>query len=387
TQEQKIQADNAGADDEFGNSVGIYGDTIIVGARFEDTTASNAGSAYVFTRTGVTWTQQQQLQADNAALDDNFGWSVAIYGDTVAVAAVSEDTTASASGAIYIYTRSGATWTQQQMLKASDADVNDKLGDDISMHMDTIIAGTRFENASAGSAYIFTRSGGTWTEEQKLVASDAAGTDYFGYNVAIHGDTAVIGAYQEDTAVSGAGSVYIFTRSGVTWTEQQILRGPAQVANDQFGYSVAVYGDTIVASAWREDSGGATDSGAAYIFTRTGVTWTQEERLQATAPESSDWFGYSVARHGNAIAVGAYGDNTTVITAGSVYVYDIGIVPNPGDIIRIWDVLENSNRIPIKIMGVNKLIDGESRIFLNNPDKVLQITYVNDTIQWVSIED
>ena len=221
---------------------------------------------------GPNWTlttQQQKIQASDKELNDFFGTAVAISGDTVIVGAWKESPGAAAAGSAYIFTRSGTTWTQQAKILASDLERNDSFGDSVAIDVDTVVVGARYEDTgdtSAGAAYIFTRSGTTWTEQSKIQASDAEAQDQFGMTVGIYGDTVVVGAHQEDTGAAAAGSAYIFTRSGTTWTQQtKIQASDAQIAS-YFGNSVGIYGDTIVVGAHREDTGG-NDAGAAYIFT------------------------------------------------------------------------------------------------------------------------
>ena len=374
TQQAKITASDAEASDAFGQSVAIDGDTAIVSANVEDTGASNAGAAYIFTRSGSTWTEQQKIQALDPEASDFFGVSVAISGDTAVVGCHLKDTS---RGAVYVFTRSGSTWTQQQKIQASDPEDGDRFGGSVAISGDTIIAGALYEDtgaSNAGAAYIFTRSGSTWTEQQKIQALDPEASDQFGWSVAIDGDTVVVGATGEDTGASAAGAAYIFTRSGSTWTEQQKIQASDKEAFDQFGGSVAIYGDNVVVGAHPEDTGGnvagaayiftrsgstwteqqkiqsspvveaasfgfavAIDddvvvctslenasTGAAYIFTRDGSTWTQQQKIEASDKASDAWFGQSVAIDGDTIIVGAKYEDTIATNAGAAYIFVAG---------------------------------------------------------------
>jgi hypothetical protein len=350
----KAAAGDRGAGDQFGYSVAVSGDYAIVGAPFEDeasggATLSDAGSAYIFVRSGNTWIQQQKIVASDRAAFDYFGKSVAISGDYAIVGAYWEDEDVSGgaalgqAGSAYIFVRSGNTWTQQQKIVASDRAATDWFGYSVAISVDYAIVGAyqEDENASsgatlsnAGSAYIFVRSGNAWTQQQKIVASDRAAFDYFGKSVAISGDYAIVGPYGEDenasdgATLSDAGSAYIFVRSGTTWSQQQKIVASDRAAGDFFGNSVAISGDYAIVGAPNEDaSGGATLSvaGSAYIFVRSGNTWTQQQKIVAADRAANDMFGFSVAISGDYAIVGAPNEDAsggaTLSFAGSAYIF------------------------------------------------------------------
>ena len=336
SQQQKLTASDAEASDDFGISVSISddGNTAIIGAQMEDTTATNAGSVYIFTRSGTTWSQQAKIQASDAEASDQFGSSVSISddGNTAIIGAQYEDTTATDAGAAYIFTRSGTTWSQQAKIQASDAETNDYFGFSVSISGDgdTAIVSAYLEDTSgtsAGSAYIFTRSGTTWSQQAKIQASDAAANDYFGWAVSISddGNTAIIGAWREDTTATDAGAAYIFTRSGTTWSQQAKIQASDAEASDNFGLSVFISGDgdTAIIGAPTEDFSSLTNNGAAYIFTRSGTTWSQEAKIQASDLETGDYFGHSVSvsDDGNTAIVGAHNEDTNGSNAGSAYIW------------------------------------------------------------------
>ena len=207
TQQQKLTAADRANLDRFGRRVSISGDYAIVAAYWDDDRGNDSGSAYIFTRSGTTWTQQQKLTASDGQGGDNFGFSVSISGDYAIVGAAFDDGQSSNTGSAYIFTRSGTTWTQQQKLTASDEQNGDDFGASVSISGDYAIIGADEVGSSTGSAYIFTRSGTTWTQQQKLTASDAASGDHFGFSVSISGDYAIVGAYLDD---SEKGSAYVF---------------------------------------------------------------------------------------------------------------------------------------------------------------------------------
>jgi len=324
-QQAKLTASDAAAGDSLGVSVAVSGDTAVVGAHGDD---GSAGSAYVFVRSGGAWTEQQKLTASDADTGDQFGRSVAVSGDTAVVGAYTDDTSAgSNAGSAYVFVRSGGAWTEQQKLTASDAVENDELGWSVAVSGDTVVAGAWFDDTpagtSAGSAYVFVRSGGAWTEQQKLTASDAAANDQLGSSVAVSGDTVVAGATGDTTAAGQlAGSAYVFVRSGATWTEQQKLTASDAAAFDVFGIAVAVSGDTVVAGAFFDDTPAGQNAGSAYVFVRSGGVWTEQQKLTASDATAFDVFGGVVAISGDTAVVGAHVDDIPgKANAGSAYVF------------------------------------------------------------------
>ena len=302
---------------------------------------------------------QAYLKASNTEMNDSFGYSVAVSGDTVVVGAYSEDSAATGvngdqsdnsvtdSGAVYVFVRSGTAWTQQAYLKASNTGAGDFFGYSVAVSGDTVVVGAYGEDSNAtgvngneadesaeaaGAAYVFVRSGTTWTKHAYLKASNTGVGDYFGSSVAISGDTVVVGAFREDSNTTGingnqadnsvtdSGAAYVFTRSGTTWMQHAYLKASNTGGGDYFAYSVAVSGDTVVVGAYREDSSAtgvnglqannlARDSGAAYVFTRSGTTWTQQAYLKAGNTGEFDYFGTSVAVSGDTVVVGALGED------------------------------------------------------------------------------
>jgi hypothetical protein len=268
------------------------GNTAIVGAPDEDpggTSYINAGSAYIFTRdSNGSWIQQAKINATVKDDRDNFGWSVAISGDgnTAIVGANSEDPGGNDyvnAGSAYIFTRSNGSWTQQAKINATDKEANDFFGWSVAISGDgnTAIVGAYREDpggndyVDAGSAYIFTRnSNGSWTQQAKIDADDKTSSDFFGWSVAISsdGNTAIVGA--RDDAPGGisaiTGSAYIFTRSNGSWTQQAKINASDKAGGDNFGWSVAISGDgnTTIVGAYTEDPGGNdyVDAGSAYVF-------------------------------------------------------------------------------------------------------------------------
>ena len=269
----KLLASDGAAYDEFGGSVAVDGDTAVIGAFLDDDNGSWSGSAYVFTRDSTgAWTEQAKLLPSDGAADDLFGRSVAVDGDTVVIGAPRDDDNGWNSGSVYVFTRdSTGGWSEQAKLLPGDGAASDRFGWSVAVDGDTAVIGDHDDDdngLNSGSAYVFTRdSTGAWTEQVKLLAGDGAEHDWFGWSVAVDGDTAVIGARQDDgNGVLSGGSAYVFTRDSTgAWTEQAKLLPSDGAADDLFGRSVAVDGDTAVIGAFRDDDNGP-DSGSAYVF-------------------------------------------------------------------------------------------------------------------------
>ena len=326
TEIAKLTASDGALNDSLGNSgAAIDGDTLVVGAPFDDDGGSGAGSAYVYVLSGSSWVQQAKLTASDGAADQDFGRRVAIDGDTIVVGADAHDLSVGGdgdAGAAYVFTRSGTTWTQQQRLTAPVPGEEYQFGSDVGISGETIVIGEQYSGSvfyDAGAAYIYIRSGTTWTLQQTLTASDSAATDLFGQRVAIDGETVVVGARYDDVASnSEQGSVYVFVRSGTTWSQQQQITAADGIAGDHFGSSVDIDGDTIVSGAnLRDDS--FTYTGAAYVFTRSGTTWTQQQKLNASDAEASDFFGSEAAISGDTILISASSDDDDGTASGSAY--------------------------------------------------------------------
>ena len=376
----KLTASDAAANDEFGISVVIEGDTIVVGAHLEnandddvDTTndVTDSGAAYVFTKVFGVWGQKAKLTASDAAANDEFGISVAVHDETVIVGAHLEnandddvDTTddVADSGAVYVFTKpeSGA-WadaTETAKLTASDAVENDQFGISVAVHDETVAVGAHLENANdddvditddvadSGAAYVFTKPESVgWadaTETAKLTADNGAANDEFGISVAVHGETVVVGAHKYDVGVgtekANAGAAYVFIKpTGGPWadgTETAKLIASDAMRGDEFGIAVAVDDneDTIVVGAYLDDDNG-DNAGSAYVFTQDSNGWSQQTKLTGPSRGKDDWLGYSVAVVGNTVIAGADKSNISGPDSGAVYLWTV-----PG-----WTDIANSD--------------------------------------------
>jgi hypothetical protein len=304
---QKVIAADGVAYDFFGYSVSLSGDTALIGAWGVE---NSKGAAYVFTRTGTTWNQQAKLLAADGVAYDSFGWSVSLSGDTALIGAMTTNVT---KGAAYVFIRTGTTWTQQAKLLAADGAAGDNLGCSVVLSGDTALIGALGVNSAKGAAYVFIRTGTTWTQQAKLLAADGQTPDNLGSSVALSGDTALIGA---SGVSSSKGAAYVFTRAGTTWTQQSKLLASDGLASDYFGCSVSLSGDTAFIGA----SGTDSYKGSVYLFTRAGTTWTQQAKLLAADGASGDGFGCSVSLSGDTVLIGAIGDDGA---KGSAYVFNL----------------------------------------------------------------
>ncbi len=325
----KVAADDGAAFDYFGVAVDVSGDTAIVGAHRDDTLAGeDAGSAYIFVLTGTTWTQQAKLTAPDGDEFDYFGGSVAIEGDIAVVGAGADDSqTAAEAGSAYVFMRTGTTWSLETKLSPPGASDQDYFGAWVSLSGETLVVGAYGDDSpagiSTGSAYVFVHSGTTWTFQAKLLANDGAADDYFGYTVAADGDTAVVGAWRADTpGGTDAGAAYAFTRSGTSWTQESKLIATDGIPFANFGFWVDIAGDRALVGAPADDGAVGTDVGSAYTFVRSGGTWTQEAKLTASDGEAADQFGVSVALEADVALIGAMlDDNALGGNAGAAYVF------------------------------------------------------------------
>ncbi len=318
----KLTASDGAAGENFGSSVAISGDTAIVGANWDDDNGDGSGSAYVFVRNGTGWSQQAKLTASDGAPDDWFGYSVAVSGDRVVVSAHGDDDRGYDSGSAYVFVRDGTSWSQQAKLTTSDGAALDAFGC-AAISGGTIIVGAHNDDDkgdASGSAYIFVRDGTGWSQQAKLTASDGASGDHFGWAVAVSGDTAVVGALDDDDSGTSSGSAYVFVRSGTTWTQQAKLAAGDGTAYDEFGRSAAISIDTTVVGAHGDDDRG-DGSGSAYVFVRNGTSWSQQAKLTGGDGATGDAFGWAVAASGDKVIIGAPYDNDQGDDSGSAYVF------------------------------------------------------------------
>lgn len=271
---------------EFGYSVDVSGDTVVVGV--PGGFVEESSYVAVFVRTGTTWALQAKLEPEAPDTFDPVGRSVAIDGDTV----VSDG---------YVFVRTGETWSQQAVLPVDDSFF---FGDRVALSGDTIVI-SEDPFAQEQSARVFTRTGTVWTEQAELTPSESSAEAAFGWTVAVNGDTAVIGAPGETVdGVVDKGSAYVFARTGGTWTEQARLTGTDPATGDSFGLSVDVDGDTVMIGSPNDETAPGIYAGATYAFARSGTTWDQTQKL-APSDAAARFFGASVALAGETALIGA----------------------------------------------------------------------------------
>ncbi len=316
--------------DEFGASVAIDGDVALIGAQSADLPgATNGGSVYVFVRSGGEWALEAKLTASDAEAGDQFGAAAALSGDIAVVGAPLKDFVGEAShGAAYVFVRSGGSWPEQARFMSSDHTLGDQFGRSVDIDGTTLIVGAHLADtingADSGAAYIFDRTESfTWPEQQKLTAFDGEASDLFGWSVSISGSSAVVGAHKKNTVVGDdAGAAYVYVRSGVTWSLEEQLFHPSPEALDRFGFSVSLDADTLLVGAYLDHTQAGDEAGSAHIFVRLGSNWTHEAMLTAGDGASNDRFGRSAALSGDTAVVGAIDDATSIsVLAGSAYVF------------------------------------------------------------------
>lgn len=365
-QQAFVKASNTGSFDSFGTSVALSGDTLAVGAPSEasDATGVNgdqsndnkpaSGAVYVFRRTGTTWAQEAYIKASNTDDLDSFGISLGLDGDTLAVGAFGEDSSALGiggnqsdnaaqdSGAVYVFTRTGTTWSQQAYVKPVNTQAGDAFGAAVALAGNMLVVGAEGEDGAStgvngdpsnnaapdsGAVHVFVRNGTTWSQEAYLKAANTDAQDHFGFALALDasgsvlavgapGEASATGANPADNSLPGSGAGYVFTRSTSGWSQSAYLKAAVPDADDRFGSTLALLADTIAVGAPNEDSSatgvggnpsdnGAPDSGAAYVFVVAGSAWTQQAYVKASNTDPGDRFGAAVALADEVLLVGA----------------------------------------------------------------------------------
>jgi hypothetical protein len=337
---------------------------------------------YVYRRSGTTWSREAYVKASNTGQQDSFGFAVALSGNTLAVGAFGEASPATGinqgqgdgapgAGAIYVFQRVGSTWSQQAYIKASNTQQNYSFGESLALDGDTLAVGSPGESSSvtgvnqddtdrsalgAGAVYVFTRANGVWSQQSYIKASNTYPNSEFGISVSLYHDTLAVGAFGESSAATGvngnqmdrnamnAGAVYVFQRTNGMWAQQAYIKASNTQATDEFGWAVSVFRDTLLVGSRQESNsatgidgnptgGGASASGAGYVFERVGTMWSQRAYLKASNTGQSDLFGFAVAASGDTLVVAAQQESSSAIgfdgdqsndnadKAGAVYLF------------------------------------------------------------------
>lgn len=445
TQEAYLKASNAEAGDSFGISVAISGDTIVIGADGEsssalgingdesDNSALLSGAAYVFVRENSVWSQEAYLKASNTEEDDAFGNAVAISGNTIVVAANQESSSsvgvnadelnnaASGSGAAYVFDRIGTTWSQQAYLKASNTEEFDNFGTSVALSGGTLVIGADSESSSAtgvdgdqtdnltfssGAAYVFARNSNSWSQEAYLKASNTDTFDSFGASVSISGDTLVVGASEESSSavgvggdesnnsLSSSGAVYVFSRNGSIWAQEAYLKASNAGLEDAYGVSVSISGNLLAVGADQESSSSigingdelddSLNSGAVYLYERTASSWVQNSYIKASNTGESDLFGGTLALSGNTLLVAASGEDSSASGINGNETDNTASNSGAAYIFSADTILADSP--PFDVERISILADNDATIeFESQAGRSYQIQYSNDLVTWLDI--
>jgi hypothetical protein len=357
TFQTKLSPSDGDAHDCFGTLIAVSGDTMAVGAPFATGAAFASGAIYVFRYNGTSWIEEAKLTASDGAANDYFGVSVAISGDTIVVGASEDMGNYVYSGAVYVYRYNGTSWIEEAKLTASNGAAEDAFGGFVAVSGDTIVVASSEDIGNyvySAAVYVYRYNGTSWIQETRI----PAGEDHSGEFVAVNGDMMVYGCsiyrydgiawkyetkftsrnlrYVNSVAISAdmivfgypwddenglaSGSAYIYRYDGSKWQETKLTAGDG-VAEDHFGRSVAVSGDTIVVGTQKGDENGSA-SGYAYIYRYDGSKW-QETKLTAGDGVAEDHFGVSAAVSDNTIVIGAPADDDNGTNSGSAYVYRV----------------------------------------------------------------
>ncbi len=322
--ETKLNSSDGAENDWFGESVAISSNTVVAGAHGDDDNGYFSGSAYVYRWNGISY-DEYKLTASDGASEDYFGISVSIFGDTVVVGATQDDDNGSNSGSAYVYRWNGTSYDEYK-LTASDGAIFDEFGNSVSISDDVVVVGAYCDDDNgtvSGSAYVYRWNDATSVyDEYKLIASDGAVGDHFGRSVAVSGDTVVVGTSEDDDKGNDSGSVYVYRwNDTISAYDEYKLTASDGISYDNFGTSVAIDGDYVVIGARGTDNNGDY-AGSVYVYRWNGTGY-DEYKFHAPDGASYDYFGQSVSISGDIVVVGAYGDDDNGSDSGSAYIFDL----------------------------------------------------------------
>ena len=325
-EQHKILASNGQPGDQFGYSVAIDGDTVLVGAIRADRNAQeDTGAAYVYELGADGWKLKAELLSDELRAGDTLGGNVALKGSDAALGVIGRDDVANNAGAVLLFSRQLGQWSKAQWLTAVDGKAGDAFGQSIALTENTMVIGSPRSDTpekDSGAAYVFQRVNGRWQFQEKLSAADGAEGDLFGISVAIDDNTILVGADLNDEKAEKAGAVYAFIFDGSQWHQQAKLVAADGDTTDIFGVRVALAADTALISARRDDIEGiGVDAGSAYIFERSRGKWEQRLKLQAVDGQADDRFARAVALSADTAIISAMNHDANGDNTGALYVY------------------------------------------------------------------
>lgn len=324
-----ILADDGKSGDSFGYDVAIDGNTALVGAFKADIDGViDAGATYVYVLGDNGWQKQAKLVAEPAFVDDTLGGKVALKKNVAMLGVMLRDDKGKDSGAVVSFEREVNAWKQRQVFTAPDAKPGDAFGQSIALTKNHLVIGAPRNDVlgnDAGAAYIYKRENDTWRYQTKITASDGVAEDLFGISVAIDGNTILVGADLHDKKAENAGAVYVYVLEENKWKQEAKLMASDGGKTDIFGVRVALSENTALVSARRDDTEElGIDAGSAYIFVRDGSTWTQQAKLTSPDGQADDRFGRGVALSGDTAIISAMNHDANGSNTGALYVYKKG---------------------------------------------------------------
>lgn len=332
-EEAKLLAADGHGSDQFGYSVDIEGDLAVVGAVRGDGNEGSSGSAYIFRRNDTQWMQEAKVFATDGMIFDNFGCSVGLSGDAVVIGAEKDDVPGFDFGSAYVFrfNPDRLAWVEEAKLIASDGDAEDYFGGSVTISGSVIMIGAKAGDGNipdSGSVYAFNWDDTRWIESAKLAAADGNMGDKFGYSVSISGDRVAIGAVIGDGNYSDTGAAYIFGSDGSRWLDEAKVVAADGMFLDYFGYSIRLSSDLAVIGAPWDDDGSSSKIGSVYVFKREGYTnWAEQAKLTASDAAAFDMLGYSVAVESDKALIGAPNGDGNAQDSGSTYVFDLNCGP------------------------------------------------------------
>ena len=377
TLDRKLIASDGAALDLLGRTCDVSGDRVIAGAYLANVAGwADAGAAYVFHAVDGAW-QEHKLAASDPGYREWFGWDVAIEDDYAIVGARRDlgEEGLIPPGAAYVFFWDGGAWSQQAKLRAADPDPNDAFGDAVAISGERAVIGAGQDSEGgyrAGAAYVFTRDGNAWSENAKLLAADADPNDHFGSALALDGDVLAIGAPNDDRLRRNEGAVYVFRHSGAAWTQEAKLVASDAAMDDRFGSSVDLHGNRLIVGARADDDAGPS-SGSAYVFEHDGASWVEILKLAAPDGAAGDHFGVSVAVQEDRALVGAWQEDDPAggVDAGAAHVFAIdGPDCNTNGAIDACDIAAglsedvNANGVPDECEPCPGDLDGDRQVSL-----------------------